>query len=96
MKKIALSVAGLLMVGSIGFGATFAEANGDATRAGKGKSRPSTTESAIKIEKTTECAIEKTTEGAIKVKPTTTSGAIKIERVKPTTTSGAITTKVKK
>ena len=41
MKKVALLVAGLLMIGSIGFGASFAEANGDSATVSKIKARPS-------------------------------------------------------
>ena len=62
MKKIALLLAGLLMVGSIGFGASFSEANGDGAKA-KIKVKPSTTASAI----TTGAAV-----GHGKVKPSTT------------------------
>ncbi len=46
MKKMVLLVAGLLMVGSIGFGATFAEANGDAA-VNRVKVKPTTTGSGI-------------------------------------------------
>jgi hypothetical protein len=84
MKKMVLLVAGLLMVGSIGFAATFAEANGDAS-ANRVKVKPTTTGSAVTVER-------------VKVKPTTTGSAVTVGRVKvkPTTTGSGITKKALK